>query len=90
MIGKLLVGTHVHCITHRHITTLCNKRIDYEVKPAAVKSSLLYLQCDVGVGEVASAGAPLAVCGIWKVQKQSALQDRVRTFDAGQYLQKNI
>jgi len=50
------------------------------------KSSLLYLQCDVGVGEVASAGTPVTVCWIWKVQKQSALQDRART-GAGQQLQ---
>ena len=53
------------------------------------KISLLYLQCDVGVSEVASAGTPLTVCWIWKVQKQSALQDRART-GAGRRLQKNI
>jgi len=39
------------------------------IKTCAVRSSLLYLQCDVGVGEVASDGAPLTVCGIWKVKK---------------------
>jgi len=74
----------LHCITRAG--TFSNKCYSLQSKTCC---SLLYLQCDLCVGEVASAGTPLTVCWIWKVQKQSALQDRTRT-NAGQQLQKNI
>jgi hypothetical protein len=64
MIGELCLGTHVHCVTRRYITALCNERTAYKVKSVAVRSSLLYLQCDVGVGEVASAGTPLSLLNL--------------------------
>ena len=41
--------------------TLYNKHTAYKVKLIAVKSSVLYLQFDVDVGEVASAGTPRTV-----------------------------